>query len=124
VPFLTGETAGAPHARLFWRAGGNQRWAVREGDWKLVRLKDKPDELYDLANDIGEKQNLAAAKPELAQRLAAALAAWDKQLIAPAFPGSSVKNEDWGPGGANQRNRPTQKPKQGGVGAPKVFQNP
>jgi arylsulfatase A-like enzyme len=106
VPFLTGKKKGAPRERLFWRYGVDQQWALREGDWKLVRLKGKPDDLYDLASDIGETRNLAAAKPRVARRMAAKLEAWNQELIAPAFLGSSVKDEDWGPGGANQRNRP------------------
>ena len=119
LPYLDGEKKGPPHERLFWRSGGNQLWAVREGDWKLVRLKDKPDELYDLSVDIGETRSLADTKPDVARRLTAALEAWDKELAAPVFLGSSVKNEDWGPGGANQKNRSQQKPKQGGSAAPK-----
>jgi arylsulfatase A-like enzyme len=111
VPFLTGEKKGVPHERLFWRYGVDQKWAIREGDWKLVRLKGQPDELYDLGADIGEAQNLAVTKPEVARRLAARLEAWDKELMAPAFLGSSVKNEDWGPGGANQQNRPKPQPR-------------
>ena len=124
VPYLAGEKQGPPHERLFWRVGGNQRWGLREGDWKLVRLKDKPDELYNLADDIGEKNNLADTKPDVARRLASALDAWNKELMAPAFLGSSVKNEDWGPGGANQKNRPQQKPKQSGVASPKETPHP
>jgi arylsulfatase A-like enzyme len=119
LPYFAGEISGRPHERLGWRMGGNQRWAMREGDWKLVRLKGQPDELYDLATDLGEKQNLAAAKPEVAKRLATALDAWNQELAAPAFLGSSVKNEDWGPGGRNQTNRPNQKPRQNGALAPK-----
>jgi hypothetical protein len=34
-----------------------------------------------------------------------ALDDWCKQLVNPVFPGSSIKNEDWGPGGANQKAR-------------------
>ncbi len=111
VPYLAGERQGDPHPRLFWRTGGGQRWAVREGDWKLVRSANQPDELYHLPSDTGEQRDLALEKPEVARRLAAILEAWNQELIAPAFLGSSVKNEDWGPGGANQRNRPSPKPK-------------
>jgi arylsulfatase A len=40
--------------------------AVRWDDWKAVRNgPSKPIELYDLKNDEGETQNLAAGKPEL-----------------------------------------------------------
>ena len=40
--------------------------AARFGDWKAVRNgTDKPIEIYDLATDAGEKDDLAEAKPEL-----------------------------------------------------------
>jgi arylsulfatase A-like enzyme len=106
VPYLAGETKTPPHERLYWRMGGGKAHAVREGKWKLVRLNNKPAELYDLSTDIGESKNLAAEQPDVAARLTAALDAWDKELIAPVFLGSSAKNEDWGPGGANQKGNP------------------
>jgi arylsulfatase A-like enzyme len=110
VPHLAGETKAPPHERLFWRSGKNGH-AVREGNWKLIRAKGEPAQLYDLASDLGETKDLAASQPAVAQRLAAALDAWDQELVPPAFPGSSVKSEDWGPGGANQKNKPAAKPK-------------
>ncbi len=106
VPHLAGELKTPPHERLLWRMFNKQSFAIREGNWKLIRTGGQPPELYDLAADLGEKENLATAKPEVTARLVAALEAWNKELIAPIFPGSSVKNEDWGPGGANQKNNP------------------
>lgn len=50
---------------------------VRKGDWKLLRFyADNDDgsdrfELYDLAHDIGESNNLAMDKPELVRELTA-----------------------------------------------------
>ena len=85
IPFLRGETQTAPHANLFWRTGGGQSYAVRSGDWKLVRNRKQPDELYDLSTDIGEAKDLASARPEVVAKLAADLSAWDKELIAPLF---------------------------------------
>ena len=85
IPFLRGETQTAPHANLFWRTGGGQSFAVRSGDWKLVRNRNQPDELYDLSTDIGEAKDLASARPEVVAKLAADLSAWDKELIAPLF---------------------------------------
>ncbi len=106
VPYLAGEIKTPPHERLFWRTGGGKSYAVREGQWKLVHRQGKPAELYDLSTDIGESKDLAAQKPDIASHLTAALDAWDKELIPPVFSGSSVKNEDWGPGGANQKGNP------------------
>ena len=85
IPFLKGEATGLPHANLFWRTGGGQSYAVRSGNWKLVRHGTQSDELYDLSTDIAESKNLVAAQPEVAARLAADLAAWNKELIAPLF---------------------------------------
>jgi arylsulfatase A-like enzyme len=44
--------------------------AVRMGDWKAVRLKPgAPLELYDLARDVGETRDLAAAHPDVVARI-------------------------------------------------------
>jgi len=71
LPLLDGEPLerGRP---LFWQWGRGQ--ALRDGRWKLVRFKDQPWELYDLAVDRTETNDLAHADPE---RVAALAAAWD-----------------------------------------------
>jgi arylsulfatase A len=59
----------AKHDYLYWEfheRGG--RLAVRKGDWKAVRYQvlrnpDAPLELYNLAEDIGETNNVAADHP-------------------------------------------------------------
>ena len=123
VPHLAGEVKTPPHERLFWRMYGKQCFAVREGNWKLIFTGATPPELYDLATDPGEKSNVASANAEVATRLTAALDEWRKELIAPVFPGSSVKNEDWGPGGANQKSNP-QAPKETVGGKEKANTEP
>lgn len=85
VPFLTGKSPGAPHARLFWRMDGGEAFAVREGNWKWLRSYDNPPELYNLAEDIGETRNVAAQNPEIAKRLAAASADWNRELATPVW---------------------------------------
>ena len=86
LPYLRGENPAPPHERLFWRSGA--LLAVRERDWKLVRGAGPADELYDLAADIGETRDLAANRPEVKARLAAALDAWNRELVEPVFPGA------------------------------------
>ncbi|WP_391483929.1 sulfatase family protein [Adhaeretor mobilis] len=88
LPILTGKTDESPHKRLYYYNGTNLQ-AVREGDWKLHlprSQKDQPfwnkkkhasrvfvtlDEphLFNLKEDIGEKNNLAAQHPEIVVRL-------------------------------------------------------
>ena len=49
---------------------GSYRYAITDGDWKLVLPDGKKDtELYDLAKDRAETENLAAQHPEIVQRL-------------------------------------------------------
>lgn len=60
--------------------GGNKLGsAIRQGDFKLIeRFDDGSVELYDLKKDIGERKNLASAKPELAKSMRQKLAEWRK----------------------------------------------
>jgi hypothetical protein len=67
--------------------GKRLAYAVLAEKWKLVRLLDKPAELYDLSNDIGESIDLAKENPRIVARLTAALDAWEKEMIQPVFPG-------------------------------------
>jgi arylsulfatase A-like enzyme len=106
IPYLTGELKSEPHAALYWRAAKGKSLAVREGPWKLVRLSESPDALYHLADDIGEQTDLASRHPEIVSRLAKSLDGWTQEIVDPVFLGSSVKSEDWGPNGANQKNSP------------------
>ncbi len=78
LPTLKGSGEQAEHEFLYWElneAGG--RRAIRMGDWKAVeyRVNDPenrgPVELYNLAEDIGETNNLAAEHPDLVEKLTA-----------------------------------------------------
>ncbi len=83
MPYLLGENAEAPHAILFWRMF--ERRAVREGRWKLVSMGGGPWELYDLSRDAAEAEDLAAARPEIVERLNRAFAAWASHMAEPMW---------------------------------------
>lgn len=78
---------------LFWEHEGNA--AVRVGDLKLVRMgRQGPWELYDLAADRTELNDLAKEKPELASQLTAKWQAWAKGAYVipyPAAPAGKAK---------------------------------
>lgn len=92
LPFLRGEKPGAPHDRLFWRTSTGL-WATRQGTAKLVRQTGQSDELYDLATDLGETNDLAETKLDVATQLGASVDAWNKELVSPAFPGLAARNQ-------------------------------
>jgi arylsulfatase A-like enzyme len=97
LPFLTGEKSSLPHEALYWRFG--QQIAVRIGDWKLVKATGNPTmerggaasvegaDLYNLAKDLGEKENLASKEPEKFKQLAAAWEKWNAGNVEPAWTG-------------------------------------
>jgi arylsulfatase len=60
LPLLRGEIANT-HDTLFWEHEGGR--ALRIGDWKISALKNGAWELFDLAKDRTETNNLAKALP-------------------------------------------------------------
>ncbi len=63
---------------LFWRTGPDKA-AVREGPWKLVRQSGK-DMLFNLDDDLGETDDLAARYPEIVKKLQSALREWEADV--------------------------------------------
>jgi arylsulfatase A-like enzyme len=83
LPFLTGKSPGRPHSTLFWRF--NVVAAVRDGDWKLIRIQGAPPLLFNLAADLSEKNNLAADHPDKVRDLLAKLAEWEQPFPPPRW---------------------------------------
>jgi len=84
TPLLVGaDGAKTPHEAFFYY-NDKRLEAVRSGQWKLIlfapppkeaaddpTFKPRGPELYNLVDDIGEKKNLAAEKPDIVDRLTA-----------------------------------------------------
>ncbi len=84
APYIAGNNKNRPHETLYWRFG--QQWAIRHGDMKLVVARGgsgKP-ELYDLANDMSESKDLAAAKPDEVKKLQAMWEKWSAEQAPPS----------------------------------------
>ena len=60
------------HDFLYWEFHETNQMAVRKGNWKL-RVNAGNCELYDLANDLHEDNNVAAKYPEVVKELKAIL---------------------------------------------------
>lgn len=92
TPVLAGQEI-AQRPALFWAYGKegavdqpnlspnprdvSPRFAVREGDWKLLMNAGGADvQLYDLATDPNEARDLAAGQPAIRDRLMAKLRGW------------------------------------------------
>ena len=107
LPHLKGDDSGQrtfywhyPHYHgSTWKPGAS----IRDGDWKLIEFYHyKNFELYNLADDPGERQNLAKAKPTKAKLLRAKLLAWQKQMQAKM----PVPNPDYDPNAKPDKRKP------------------
>lgn len=83
VPLLKGTGDPSKGRPLYWNypnlwgndgPGIGPTAAVRQDDWKLIYYyADGKKELFNIKNDIGEKNNLASSHPEIVKRLSAEL---------------------------------------------------
>lgn len=54
-------------------------YAIRRGDWKLVKIKERDWELYNIDTDRAEMFNIAAEYPELVDELRGDWEEWAKR---------------------------------------------
>jgi arylsulfatase A-like enzyme len=83
LPYLDAKVKGPPHEHLFWRFGDH--YAVRKGDWKLVRYDATGTKLYNLKDDIGESKDLFAKEPKVVRELQSAWERWNAELAPPLW---------------------------------------
>ena len=83
IPYVTGTDQSAPHETLFWKK--ENRGIVRQGDWKLLRFPDRPAELYNIAQDESESNNLAYKYPDKVRDLFKVLWEWESKLERPLW---------------------------------------
>ncbi|MBI3851120.1 MAG: DUF4976 domain-containing protein [Verrucomicrobia bacterium] len=81
--------ASGPRDAIYWHyphyanQGCKPGGIIRQGDYKLIEFyEDGHLELYDLKQDIGEKNNLADKMPDKAMALELKLDAWRRDVKA------------------------------------------
>lgn len=77
VPLLRGEDVSIHSDPIYWEHEGNA--AIRWGDWKLVMEWKKPWELYNIAADRTEMNNLATSNPDKRDELLGLWESWAKE---------------------------------------------
>lgn len=83
LPVLQGKSTPEKRPPLYFEYHGSQ--AVRDGDWKALRLSQKaPLQLFNLTKDIGETTDLAAAHPDVLARLESLIKS--EHVDSPDFP--------------------------------------
>jgi arylsulfatase A-like enzyme len=75
---------------LYWEHEGNR--AIREGDWKLVSKHPGDWELYNIAADRTEMNDLALTHPERVTAMAARWYAWAERVGVKPWPLQKPKN--------------------------------
>jgi arylsulfatase A-like enzyme len=85
VPFLM-NNSGFPHVVFYWRSGYSK--AICKKNWKLyINEKSKKKFLFDLSNDIEEKNDLSSVHPDIVNELMNDLKNWENtQTVKPAWP--------------------------------------
>lgn len=70
-----------------------RQWAIRKGNWKLLQM-DRGPQLFDLGQDIGERNDLASERPALVRELTTAWQTWNRDLVKPLWPGPDYVEQD------------------------------
>lgn len=68
VATLLGKEGQKIHDFFYWEFGETDQMALRMGDWKMVVKKGRPY-LYNLAEDVSEKNDLSSDQPELVTKM-------------------------------------------------------
>jgi arylsulfatase A-like enzyme len=80
MPVIKSADAPTHHKVMHWHF--EQRWAVREGDWKLISShQGEADFLANLADEEPERKNYIKEKPEIAEKLLKLHNEWIKEVM-------------------------------------------
>ncbi len=100
LPYLEQKQTRVERPALFWRFG--VQYAVRQGDWKLVKAGlNLPPMLCNLASDPGEQTDLTEQHPEKAKELQTLWDQWNAAMQPPRW-----EDRRWNGGDFRQARKP------------------
>lgn len=76
---LTGKAQARPR-RIFWRFAQRGQAAVRDSNWKYLRI-DNEEQLFNVATDPRERANLRSKEPVVFEQLKAEWARWNAGML-------------------------------------------
>ncbi|MFI3269970.1 MAG: sulfatase-like hydrolase/transferase [Rikenellaceae bacterium] len=86
MPYFSGKNKGVPNEKLYWRVWGGMEYAMRDGDYKIVKQYFSDTiELYNLKTDPYEITNIAAANPAIVKRMSADYEKWSSEMMEPRW---------------------------------------
>ena len=88
VSYVLNKKDGVPHEDLKWKFTISA--AIRDGEWKLIRLPDRLPMLFHLPTDVSEQNNVALKNIEKTEELLKKLGDWDIDLPHPVFLEGSI----------------------------------
>ena len=89
-PVLTGNAASAPRT-LFWRFKANQQRAVRDGDFKALKIGANAY-LFNVVDDPLERSDLKKKYADIYKRLTGAWDAWNRTMLPETALSSTYNN--------------------------------
>jgi arylsulfatase A-like enzyme len=93
LPFIRGENKEAPHNILYWRVAGGEEYAIRKGDFKLVKSAYKNKTfLFNLKVDEMEINDISSENPELFAEMGKLYQEWNNKLVMPLWTDPHLDN--------------------------------
>jgi arylsulfatase A-like enzyme len=93
IPFLKNKVKTPPHEILFWRVANGEEYAVRKGNFKLIKSAYKKNTmLFDLSNDEMETKDISLENPKIYKELKSFYNKWDKDLALPKWTDPHLQN--------------------------------
>ena len=98
LPLLEDATTELPDRTFYWRRNGPGNFiAIRDQDWKLIYTRKQSNpvpRLYNLANDVGEQNDVSSQYPETVAMLQKKLVQWESQLSDPLWRSNKGKKSN------------------------------